>query len=1208
MKNRRIPGSLLNPDLCSNERRSSRRVLPLVAAVAVVVTMMGLGRTGPRPVALAQVATKPVTLTISRVDAFCDPEVSGQDFYAHVDIGDANFSSRDDAGDDNNHIQPNWVFTNPAVDAAAAALPIHIELWDMDGPQWFDPDDPVDIHPDADKRDLDITLDVTTGEWTVEVGAPGPADDPPFGHPGVWRGSNSVDCAEIAFDISTTDIDADTDGDGLLDNWEQFGLDTDGDGAVDVDLPAMGARPDHMDIFVEVDWMQAAGHSHEPLQAAWIPVWHAFDDAPVLNPDGTTGIKLHVDTGTLYTGRPAALADCDGDGVVTAGDIDCDGDGIIDIGNLGALGAGTPGGGNALPEQQFLDFNGNGGANDFYTVKGANFNAIRAQVFHYATFIHSLNAGQTTTSGRAEIFGNDLMVSLGQGWTPGGVSPITGLNVRGSVVEHAGTFMHELGHNLNLRHGGADNTRWKPNYLSVMNYDHQTGIVGLTRNGGLDYSPRALPPPGGQLDENALDECVPLNDPRPGAVALWTSGANPGVFNAVAFGPNSRVDWNQDNGGNADDGAACGTANYALDLTFRHTNALQLNLLPGHDDWNGGDLRLDFRHSGEFSDGIVEEFVADLTAEENAVIQAARPRVVELTAPDQFCANVTTIHFDDLPVGTVVTDQYAGLGVHVIDNNLIDPKIRAGERGAVTISPPNSLYASPQAGGSSFGIPLAITFDQPRYRVGMFIGNGGTLPPPATLRAYDSHGALIGEVNDRVPEAVTEFLGIYALAGDIRRIELDYAAAAAEEIDDLMFDGCAEIPPDLVPPTDPYHFTVRAQSRVLVPMGGGDLVVTDLDGVAVTINGVPQLTTYQGEVDRGESVGLAAPLRVIGPDGQMLAFSYWRQDEFLRFPQGRQSLIVAPERNITYAAVYAGAYEIYLPLTSKNWPASGPTPTPTATPTPSRIPTRAATVTSTSTPTRTPTARPTATTTPTGSFTATPTLTATRTSTSTPTRTPTPTPTPTATPTATRTSTRSPTPTSTPSSTVTPTATPTRTPSPTPTATSTSVTVNLTPVADTYIYFAAPATNYGAAATLYVGSQSTSATGRALFRFDLSTIPAGATVLSASFKAYLVQASSSPATLDVELKRVDAPWQEMVVIWNTQPGYTGANNVMGVGTSLGYYPWDVTSLVQTWVSGAANNGLALLSKNESILGWRGFASKESASPPNPPRLVVTYRP
>lgn len=33
--------------------------------------------------------------------------------------------------------------------------------------------------------------------------------------------------------------------------------------------------------------------------------------------------------------------------------------------------------------------------------------------------------------------------------------------------------MHELGHNLGLRHGGDENTNDKPNYLSVMNYLYQ---------------------------------------------------------------------------------------------------------------------------------------------------------------------------------------------------------------------------------------------------------------------------------------------------------------------------------------------------------------------------------------------------------------------------------------------------------------------------------------------------------------------------------------------------------------------------------------------------------------------------------------------------------------------------------------------------------------------------------------------------------------
>jgi hypothetical protein len=168
--------------------------------------------------------------------------------------------------------------------------------------------------------------------------------------------------------------------------------------------------------------------------------------------------------------------------------------------------------------------------------------------------------------------------------------------------------------------------------------------------------------------------------------------------------------------------------------------------------------------------------------------------------------------------------------------------------------------------------------------------------------------------------------------------------------------------------------------------------------------------------------------------------------------------------------------------------------------------------------------------------------------------------------------------------------------------------VSLKPEADAYVFSATPTANYGMAPTLYVGNQSATATGRALFRFDLSAIPAGATVLSASFEAYLAQAPDSPSRLDVELKQINQPWEEGTVSWRTPLSYTGANVIKGVGAASGYYSWNVTSLAQAWVRGAPNRGLALVSQKEGALGWRGVASKESdASPSHPPRLVITYR-
>jgi opacity protein-like surface antigen len=167
--------------------------------------------------------------------------------------------------------------------------------------------------------------------------------------------------------------------------------------------------------------------------------------------------------------------------------------------------------------------------------------------------------------------------------------------------------------------------------------------------------------------------------------------------------------------------------------------------------------------------------------------------------------------------------------------------------------------------------------------------------------------------------------------------------------------------------------------------------------------------------------------------------------------------------------------------------------------------------------------------------------------------------------------------------------------------------ITLLPVADAYISSANPSQNYGTVTILYAGSLTSGSIERALFRFELGSIPPGSIVENASFQAYLVKGSPSPAVLDVELKRVDVSWDEGSVTWKTLLTYTGASLVLGVGTASAYYAWDVTGLVQSWVAGAPNRGLALMSKNEGTPGYRGFASRESVSPAYPPRLIITLK-
>ncbi|MEW6281732.1 MAG: CFI-box-CTERM domain-containing protein [Candidatus Eremiobacterota bacterium] len=297
---------------------------------------------------------------------------------------------------------------------------------------------------------------------------------------------------------------ADSDGDGLPDLWESNGVTLN---EVLVDLPRMGANPLHKDLFVEVDYMQGAGHTHKPKPQALAALIQAFARAPVSNPDGRNGITLHVDAGAETLMNPLTGEKW---GDLSQSD---------ELGHRDHLGSGTRQTGYVWTE--------------FLALKSANFKPERAAAFRYCIFCHNLGPGLGGTSGWARgIPGDDFVVSLGS-WT-GQV---------GTVIEQAGTFMHEMGHTLGLRHGGDENLHRKPNYLSVMNYNFQTrGLLRNRREGFLDYSAVRLP----DLDEMDLNEPVGLNA---GSLAdgygtrwlLRLNGRDRFFFVSDANGP---TDWN----------------------------------------------------------------------------------------------------------------------------------------------------------------------------------------------------------------------------------------------------------------------------------------------------------------------------------------------------------------------------------------------------------------------------------------------------------------------------------------------------------------------------------------------------------------------------------------------------------------------------------------------------------------------------------------
>ena len=102
-----------------------------------------------------------------------------------------------------------------------------------------------------------------------------------------------------------------------------------------------------------------------------------------------------------------------------------------------------------------------------------------------------------------------------------------GFDFVGSEPVQASTTAHELGHNLNLWHGGfPGNPNCSPAYLSVMNYLFQAKLL-RDNSGGLHVDFSGAPPP--PLNEFLLSD-GPLGSSSPYRTGWYAPKAN------VAFG------------------------------------------------------------------------------------------------------------------------------------------------------------------------------------------------------------------------------------------------------------------------------------------------------------------------------------------------------------------------------------------------------------------------------------------------------------------------------------------------------------------------------------------------------------------------------------------------------------------------------------------------------------------------------------------------
>lgn len=352
------------------------------------------------------------------------------------------------------------------------------------------------------------------------------------------------------------DVLGDSDDDGIPDAWEIGGYTFDGEF---VDLPSMGADPNVKDVFVEIDYMTGADHTHRPIGAALDLVKQSFADH---------GIVLHVN---------------------------------VD---------------DALPHQDVL---GTGAGNsydwtEFDAIKAGHFSDAKSLAIHYCLFVHDI-PGSTSGLARGASASN-FIVALG-----------SFTDQVGSLAQQAGTFMHELGHDLGLKHGGGDDTNKKPNYLSVMNYMFQ--MSGLRKNGAygvFDYSGAELP----TLYEGTLDESAGI-----GSGAAIAGFGTHWFLNGVLKMTDTldTIDWN-DNG--------------ATDTSVRvdvNDDGVTFIPLTGHDDW----ANLNFK-TGNVGTGVplppppVTE-VEELTQTESETLKPDGPTKVRGHVSDK------KLHLTWKPVG-----------------------------------------------------------------------------------------------------------------------------------------------------------------------------------------------------------------------------------------------------------------------------------------------------------------------------------------------------------------------------------------------------------------------------------------------------------------------------------------------------------------------------------------------------------------------------
>ena len=150
-------------------------------------------------------------------------------------------------------------------------------------------------------------------------------------------------------------------------------------------------------------------------------------------------------------------------------------------------------------------------------------------------------------------------------------------------------------------------------------------------------------------------------------------------------------------------------------------------------------------------------------------------------------------------------------------------------------------------------------------------------------------------------------------------------------------------------------------------------------------------------------------------------------------------------------------------------------------------------------------------------------------------------------------------------------------------------------VGDAYVSSAAPATNFGAATNVVIASGNAG-----LVQFDLSGIPASATIAKAYLRLYVNNVATG-GTLDFAL--ATSSWGESTVNANSQPSVGAVFATASASVAKTFILVDVTSQAQTWLAVPASNfGIEITGVGTASVQ---LDAKENTTTSHPPELELS---